>query len=329
MEIQGNDRYKIEKILRNIRDGQFDEITIDSLLIGLRPYSRNAPALRDIADMVAHPEERNKGPANTYINIFYRHWRFLQEYTFPKRPLDFAGLPIYVKKILIKKIESAPAADIEKRYKESQKTIISRLNNLFIEDKKTGTAKLKGKLTNPTFELVKELLSTLSGMPAYDQHDVIHGLLKILDAQGLSEYASAIESGSDKITACILALFHKRTHTLEDADDGFEANCEIATENGGYPIGVTYVDENDQPVQIDKALGKLHVLCGFPVKRGDGSMGTISFVVFKSDLEAEEWCDASLASIKPPLSGPAHMLWFSLDFDRAVGISRDFKLTAL
>lgn len=329
MKIKDNDRYKLEKILKSIQDVLFNEITIDGLLIGLRPYSTNHPAFRDIADMVAHPEQRNKGPANVCINTFFHHIRFLKEYVFINRPLDLLDFPIYVKKILIRKIETTPDAEIEKRYKEPKRKIIHRLNSLFIEDKKTGTAKRKGKLTAPTFEIIQNTLGTLSAMPAYDQHDVINGLLQILEEQGLGEYVSAVEVQSCKITACILALFHKRTHRLEDLEQDSEATCEISHENGGYAIGINYVDEYDQPVEVVNSLGNLTVNCSAPMKQTNGNMGIISFSIFKTELLAEEWCEESLACIRPPLSGPADILYFSMDFKRAVGISKNFKLTAI
>jgi hypothetical protein len=59
--IKGQNRQNIYETTQKIKSGAFRPIDVNSLLIGLRPYSKDFPIVREMADFVAHNDERVKG----------------------------------------------------------------------------------------------------------------------------------------------------------------------------------------------------------------------------------------------------------------------------
>ena len=58
------EKTKVQKIVEKIESGHFDENDIDNIFMKLRAYSKNFWVFREIADFVAHNDERDRGLVN-------------------------------------------------------------------------------------------------------------------------------------------------------------------------------------------------------------------------------------------------------------------------
>ncbi len=65
-----NSKEDIQSILRQIESGSFNRRDIKLLFCELRPYLKNGESLKDIANFVAHPENRKQGVAYQYLEKF-------------------------------------------------------------------------------------------------------------------------------------------------------------------------------------------------------------------------------------------------------------------
>jgi hypothetical protein len=324
MPIQGNERHKIEKSLQDISNGNFDERTVDSLFMGLRAYSGGHIVFRDIADSVAHNDARKKGTANEAIKDFYLHTRFLYEYTLNNKALDLsAPFPKFIKRLLIRKITNTAADELRQKYGETQQTLASRMNNLFIVDEHSDTVRAKGKISAPSQKLISDLFSMLVVRPAYTQKEVVESIINVLGANSLEKYENAIIDNANKLSLCTLVLLH---NTLHEIDKNIESRCLIASETHSYPTDLTYVDENDNPIEVKHSFGSLGVMGSAPLKRQDGNEISMAFRVFETDLIAEEWCESTIYKFVSPQDAPAGTRFLTIDFDTDIGISKNFKL---
>jgi hypothetical protein len=55
------DQVRVNGLIERIQKGEFDGNDIDALLIKLRPYCGDRRVFRDIADLVAHSDARDRG----------------------------------------------------------------------------------------------------------------------------------------------------------------------------------------------------------------------------------------------------------------------------
>ncbi|MDH5356168.1 MAG: hypothetical protein OEY09_17130 [Gammaproteobacteria bacterium] len=95
------EKAKAQKLLVKLESGNFDENDIDNLFMRLRAYSHGNRIFREVADFVAHNDERNKGVATESLEAFYLSFKYFLEYISPKKSLDIgSSFPLYVKKLM-------------------------------------------------------------------------------------------------------------------------------------------------------------------------------------------------------------------------------------
>ncbi|HDU8584939.1 TPA: hypothetical protein RG682_000381 [Vibrio alginolyticus] len=92
------DKTKAQKLVTKLEAGDFDENDVDNLFMRLRAYSHGNKVFREVADFVAHNDERNRGITNESLEAFYLSFKFFEEYTSSKKPLDITSpFPLYIK----------------------------------------------------------------------------------------------------------------------------------------------------------------------------------------------------------------------------------------
>ncbi|MCK8109134.1 hypothetical protein MTF64_19840, partial [Pseudoalteromonas sp. 2CM41L] len=65
--MKGIEKNKAQKLILKIEKGQFDENDIDSLFMRMRAHSNKMPVFREIADFVAHNDQRDRGCSGQLI----------------------------------------------------------------------------------------------------------------------------------------------------------------------------------------------------------------------------------------------------------------------
>ncbi|CRM78440.1 hypothetical protein [Pseudomonas sp. 31 R 17] len=326
MAIEGFERYKVEKTVKKIVEGNFDENTVDGLLMGLREHCASNSVFREIAHFVAHNKVRNQGLTNSELEAFYLSLRHFSEYVGPEKRLDFSvPVPMYIKKLLMVQLDKLTDAEIRKKYRERRKVLKSRIDKLFNFDEGKGTILLKEAVSNPTAKLITDLLSFIQARPVFTQQLVLDQIVSTLNINNLMFEMSDLVLQSDKIVLCILALLHNTTY--ETADKAI-SKCYISSEHDLIPLG-PLVGLHGEAV-VNSSFGKLSLKGTVPVNwRGRNNIWA-AFSIFLTDLLVEDWCEPSMVKIVSvgSTSGlPTHVL--KVDFDRPLFINDDFKLQPL
>src|SRR5690606_35211520 len=105
------------KIVDKIEAGDFDENDVDSLFMKLRAYSSDHRVFREIADFVAHNDNRDRGLANQALETMYLRMRFFLEYNSPKETLDLSQpFPLWIKRLMIFQVEKCEEGVLKERF---------------------------------------------------------------------------------------------------------------------------------------------------------------------------------------------------------------------
>ena len=133
---------KVQKIVDKIQSGNFDENDIDNIFMKLRAYSANFNVFREIADFVAHNDERDRGLVNQALEHMYLSIRFFLDYQGEnKKSLDIGvPFPSWILKLMKYQVERANESDLKTKFNVTRSRLISRIDSSFKVDKKDGTA---------------------------------------------------------------------------------------------------------------------------------------------------------------------------------------------
>lgn len=74
------EKSKLQKSIQKIESGSFDENDIDNIFMKLRAYSTKFSVFREIADFVAHNDQRDRGLVNQALEHMYLSMRFFLDY---------------------------------------------------------------------------------------------------------------------------------------------------------------------------------------------------------------------------------------------------------
>jgi hypothetical protein len=305
--------HKAQKVISKIESGNFDENDVDNLFMRLRAYSKQNHIFREIADFVAHNDQRNKGLANDSLEAFYLSFKYFVEYISPKTSLDiFSPFPIYVKKLMKYQVDKCKGEDLKANFNVSKQRLKSRIDTLFSENKKNKTAVLKKpNISENNFNLVKHLLGFIGSQPAFDQSEIICDTLEVINLCKLTVDKEAFLAQSDKITLCILLLIHDAEFKFGGYKPGL---CKLSCEKTAFPHNVNYVDVDGNPVDVEDNYGKLQIQ-GHVIINKDGKDLTVCFPLMSSDLDAEKWCDGSMFCIEPLSEEHSQHIYKKIKFD--------------
>ncbi|MGX5202413.1 hypothetical protein [Aliikangiella sp. IMCC44632] len=320
------ERSKIQKLITKIENECFDENDIDSLFMKLRAYSSGYSIFREVSDFVAHNDLRNRGIANQSLETMYLRMKFFVEYNSPKKTLDLSQtFPIWIKKLMKLQVEKCKEDDLKLKFNVTKKRLVNRIEAGFKEDKKNKAALYKqGKLSLETFNAIQHVLSFISGQEAFSQDEVINELISVLVKNKVEFNEERFRALSDKITVCILLLFHHAEFDFKGYKPG---KCRISSEKESISHNVQYVDANGEKVEHVESFGSLNV-SGLITLRKDDKDLSIGHSVMSTNLDAEEWCSTELFHIEPFNNDlPKHMCK-RLKLDVELCLRDDFKLSS-
>lgn len=290
------EKSKAQKLIYKIENDQFDENDIDSLFMRLRAYSNKMPVFREIADFVAHNDQRDRGLANQSLETMYLRMKYFLEYNSPKKPLDISSFPLWIKKLMILQVSKCKEQDLKDKFNFTKQRLKSRIDNAFKEDRKNKKATLKnGKLSHQTLEAIQHIMSFLSGEAAFTQDELISELVKVIVSNKLSINQDLFLKQSDKITLCTLLLLHNATFEFKGHQHGY---TQISAEKESISHNTKYVNANGDVVEHIETFGNLHVT-GCVVLNNNGKDVTMGHCIMSTNLDAETWCVNELFHIEP------------------------------
>lgn len=288
------EKAKAQIVLNRIQRGTFDQLDVDHLFTYLRPYCGEHWVFRDIADLVAHPDARNKGLANKSLEAFYLSIKFLVEYAFQEKKLDpTKPIPLYIKKLMKYQVEKCDPEELRRDFNVTPERLKSRIDNYFKDDKKSKTTELQHHKVGGAqgFAPIGHLLSFIGSVPAFTADELMLELLGVMISNNLEFDEQSLTSQRSAIILCVMLLMH---HTNHEFDVDATGSCEIHTER-------SHIDKGMAP----EDFGELQVMGTVNVPDPSGGSLRWSFPIFESGLQAAEYCDASLLVVYPDPNSPS------------------------
>lgn len=291
------EKNKTQKLVKKIEAGHFDENDIDSLFMKLRAYSAGFSVFREVADFVAHNDKRDRGLANQSLETMYLRIKYFLEYNSPKKTLDLSSpFPIWIKKLMKLQVGKCDDSDLRKKFNVTKQRLISRIDGAFKEDKNNKLASYKeGKLSEATFNAIQHVMSFISGNASFGQDELMDELVSVLKKNQLEFDESVLRELSDKITICILLLFH---HSEFDFKGYKPGRCEVSSEKKSISHNVKFVDADGNEVEHEESFGNLSVI-GTITLENDGKDLSIAHTIIATNLPSEVWCSDGLFHIEP------------------------------
>ena len=317
------EKAKTQKLLTKIKSESFDENDIDSLFMKLRAYSLGFPVFREIADFVAHNDQRDRGLANQSLETMYLRMKFFLEYNSPKKILDLsAPFPLWIKRLMILQVDKSDETTLLEKFNVSPQRLKIRIDKGFKDDKQTKMTIHNGKLSENTFNSIKYIMSFISGNATITQKQLINELVGVLNKNNITFNESNLRLLSDKITICILLLFHKSSFDIKGYKSG---HCVITCDNEAISHNVKFVDLAGNEVKHHESFGNLKI-GGTITLNNKGKDLSISHDILSTELDAELWCSDSLFHIEPFNTEVQH-LYKRLKLDVDLTLNNEFRLT--
>jgi hypothetical protein len=285
------EKTKVQKIVEKIESGHFDENDIDNIFMKLRAYSKNFLVFREIADFVAHNDERDRGLVNQALEHMYLSIRFFLDYQGDNtKKLDISEpFPSWIIKLMKYQVDKVDESSLKKKFNVSKSRLISRIENSFKIDKEKALYK-DGKLSQTTFEAISYCMSFISGTPKFTQDDLVSELIGVLRLNQIVFNEQMIQEQANKITICTLLLFQNSTFSFKGYKLG---QCKISADKDAIPYNMKFVDVDGNPVEHIESFGNLSVQ-GTVTLNHDNRDLNIAHTIMSTSLSAEEWCDNSL-----------------------------------
>lgn len=286
--MKGIEKSKAEKIILKIENDQFDENDIDSLFMRLRAYSKKMPVFREIADFVAHNDQRDRGLTNQSLETMYLRMKYFLEYNSPKKSLDITSpFPLWIKRLMILQVSKFKESVLKEKFNVTQQRLQSRIENAFKEDRKNQIATLKkGKLSQQTLEAIQYIMGVLVLNAVITQEDLITELINVIVSNKLRIDQDLFLKQSDKITLCTLLLLHNATFDFKGHKLG---HTEISTNKESISHNTKFVDADGNEVEHIESFGNLQIT-GWVVLNNNGKDSRMGHPIMSTNLDAESWC---------------------------------------
>lgn len=319
------EKNKTQKLVNKIVSGHFDENDIDSLFMKLRAYSAGFPVFREVADFVAHNDKRDRGLANQSLETMYLRMKYFLEYNSPKKTLDLSlPFPIWIKRLMKFQVEKCDEENLRKKFNVTRQRLVSRIDSAFKEDKKDKVALYRqGKLSATTFDAIQHVMSFISGSASFCQDELISELICVLKKNKLEFDERVVSELSDKITVCVLLLFHNSEFDFRGYKLG---RCYVSSEKESISHNVKFVDVDGNEVEHEESFGNLSVSGSITLEK-DGKDLSIAHTVMATNLFSETWCSIGLFHIEPLSEGIPNHLCRRLKLDIDLCLNDEFKLS--
>lgn len=171
---------KTQKIINKIESGNFDENDVEILYMKLRPYSYGNIIFREIADFVAHNDERNKGLAVKSLKTMSLMMKYFINYPGNNKKLDISKeFPMWIKELLILQVDKLDLKTIRTEFKSTSKKIKSLINNSLIENEQNNMVIIEN-ISDSLYKILKYLLGRIISNPIFTQEKIIDETLNVL-----------------------------------------------------------------------------------------------------------------------------------------------------
>jgi hypothetical protein len=290
----------------------------------LRAFSDGNDVFREVADFVAHNDIRNKGMTNKSLESLYLSFKFFNEYTSEKKPLNISEpFPLYIKKLMMYQIDKCNEEDLKLKFSATKHTLESRISTLFKDDKKTATTQLKNpKLSKNNFQLIQYLLGFIGIQPAFDHTILISQIIKVIKNNELTVNENEFLKNADKLILCVLLLLDDSAFDFDGYKFGY---CKLSCEKTFILHTQNLVDQDGNKIDYSESFGTLQ-LHGYVTLNKNGKDNTISFPLMTTNLLVDEWCDDTLFNLKALSESHPNLLHKIVDFDQELNFNSEWKI---
>ncbi len=273
------ERHKIQKNIDTIQSGNFNETNVESLFTNLRPYCKGYNSFREIADFVAHNDERNKGLVNKTLENRYLILAYFLHYVSPKKKLNINNeFPSWIIKLVEYQSHLIDKKEFLDNFKFSRSTFLKNIKEGFPIDYNRKVAIPSKKVFSENFyKALSKCLTFIHNIPPLTQDQVIKEIIGVLKTNKITIKENLIRQNSNKIIISVLILLHKTKYTFEEL-----SNAE------------TLISNEKSTQNSEDILGNLYIAGKSKVKDVDGVEIEILTHIFSTNLKVEEWCDSSL-----------------------------------
>lgn len=210
---------KIEKIIKNIDDGQFNSSDIEVLFVTARELPNASKKIFDIGSFVAHSNARDKG----YIkNILLRnHLRLNFGFGCDKLKIkpSLNQYPKYLPQLVELQLMTFDKNTLMNKVgldKNQFNTSIKALTNKNSYEIKNGTCYLTEKIDDNEIKIINEVLSVLNCADGIDFNTLIIELKELLTKNGSDCDLNILDKNKKAIFCCLICLINGATYDLID-----------------------------------------------------------------------------------------------------------------
>ncbi len=319
-------RTKVQKAISKIESGEFDELVVDNLLGGLRQYSGKNLIFRELADFVAHSDERDEGVIYNSLEAFYLSIKYFTEFTSPEKSLNVSQpFPKYIIKLMKYQIDKCKNEDLKEKFNVTKERLKSRIDTMFSLEKKTGNALVKKeKVLRNNIDALQHILGFIGSYPAFEQENILSEVIGVIKANDLEIDEDQFRAQSEKIILSVLLLMHEAEFKYDASTPGF---CKISCDKTAISHNQRFVDSNGKPVEREESFGSLQLL-GHVVIQKDGKDLNVCYPVLSTTVKVDLACDDSIFGIEPLNDEHPNMYYKKANFEQELILTENGQLGA-
>lgn len=316
------EKNKVQKIVEKIESGYFDENDVDNLFIKLRAYSTGFHLFKEVADFVAHNDQRDRGLACNSLRTIYLSVKFFVEYNSKDKMVDITSpFPIWIKDLMKLQVRKCNEAILKKEFNVSRKSLVKFIEKEFEEDRGNDLASCK--LWGVSIEKLKAIeyaMSFIDGTPSFSQNEILDEIVFVLKRNKIKFNEKTIRNFSDKIAICILLLFHKAEFYF---DGGVNGRCEISSDSNLmlHSKSVSAKGGNDFG-----STGNLFI-SGIIDWNDDSQSLSLSYPIMITNLSSKDWCSDELFNIARLQRDRSGNVYKTINLDVDLCLNKEFKLS--
>lgn len=284
---------KLNQIIVRIQTGRFDANDVDGLLIKLRSYAHSRNVFREIADFVAHHDERDRGMAIKSITRFVDSIRYFQEYPGANRQLNLRiPFPKYVHRLFLSQTYLANKQQLKARFKMSPETLVKKIRDSFEVDANGDTCCLRSNKGGvEPVEALQYVTGFIYSRPAFHLRDFHRELIEVMRSEKVTFDESLWDAQTNHISLAILCLVSNTNFLL---DDKSRATCKLETENHFMLLDGERRLPTGAMSSEPKIFGNLMILGEATVNSTISPPLRVSFPLIDTDLDPHQHCDLEL-----------------------------------
>lgn len=222
MSISPKNKEKLKLICEKLKSSTFDEDDISSLLLLIRPYSKQYIYIWELACFIAHAEERDKGIIHKEMDYVYSilvYGKLIKSES--SKSLNFSVVDENIFNIYILEGTKRLSSDLLTDLKMSREQASTFVKNSYELKNKKYYLKSQNKNFNALFKIFGSLGCTLAPKPIINETDVISQLSKVLkevnsDLNLDYNINEIISKSKNDILVAIVCLLHSCQFKLFD-----------------------------------------------------------------------------------------------------------------